>query len=121
MRRVFFFAFSVGVVIALVVQFWPTKFLMMALLLCATICAVATFIDSIQGKSAFVEQLKDLEAEQILRVYEHGGDEAVAMMEGVFSREEKRFTRRKKREYNAIILVKLLFAIIFVVIFVSLL
>jgi len=102
-------------------RFWQPQFIAVTLLVFAIICALATLVDSIQSKQAFIEQLRNLEADSINRVFEREGEEGLRKMTSIFSAEELFFTRRKKREYNFMIIIKLFFVIIFVVLFFNML
>lgn len=114
-RRVFFFSIFAVLVCAVVVRFDDSMPAVAALMFSATICALATFADSVQCRRAFVEQLRGLETDFIKRAAEKGEP-----VKGAFSAEELAFMRKKKREYNYSIAVKFLFVIILVVLFFSL-
>jgi len=120
-RRVFFFSGIAVLICAIVARFDDFVAALCALLVAAIICTAATLVDSVQCRRAFVQQLKGLEADYLKRTYEKQGDEGLATMKGVFSQEELTFMRKKKREYNYSIAVKLLFIVIFVVLMAGLL
>ena len=119
-RRVVFFAIVAIMLCALFTQINPSWLAEMLLVFSVIIFLCATLIDSIQNRRAFLNQLKDLEADYAKRAYEKDGEAALASVKTMFSLEEVKFMRRKKREYNYTIFVKFVFLVIFVVLFINL-
>jgi hypothetical protein len=121
MRRIFFFALSAVLISAIFTQiFGGSTVAFGVLLVAASVATFATMVDSIQGKRAYNEQVRDLEADTILRVHAAEGDEGLAKMGSVFSPLENKMMRRKRREHNYTILIKFIFLVIFVVLFINL-
>ena len=120
-RKVFFFSLVVILVLAIVLQFTSPWLLQVALILAAAVCALATFVDSIQGRRVFAEQIKEIEADFVKRKIEKEGAESLAGKRSVFSAEESKFVRKKKWQYRYIIIVKFFFVVAFVAFFVTML
>ena len=115
-RRVFFFAGAAILAIAIIMRFHDSLFALCALYGACAIAVFASLVDSFQLKASFMSQLSGLEADSINRHIEQHGDLA-SMTDGAFSSAERGYMKKKKREFNATILLKLVFVIIFVVLF----
>jgi len=119
-RRVFFFALAAVLITAICMQiFGGSQIVFGVFLFCAVVATVSLMIDIILRKRAFVEQMRSLETDSIERIYEREGEEGLAGLKTVFSPLEIRIMRKKKRDFNFMILATFIFAVILVVIFVD--
>jgi len=121
-RRIFFITIVVVIISAIFIQIVGGHvFLFGILLLSAAIGSLMIMLDLIRKKRNFVAQLRDLEMDSLERIYEREGEEGVASLKAVFNKSEQKFMRRKKREYNFVIMAALIFAVILVVFFINML
>lgn len=118
-RRIFFFSFIAVFIIAFYMQFDDSLWAACVLYVACAITAFSTLVDTMQLKLEFTKQLHDLEKDYYSRAIDQHGEEGLekALLDGAFSISEILYMKKKKREYNVVILTKFLFVIIFVVLF----
>jgi len=121
-RRIFFFSLCTLLIFSIAMQiFQDSWFVTFALLLSAVVCAGASMIDSFISKRMFVNQMRALEADYAQRIFDKEGEEGLAQMKSIFVRGELRYIRKKKREYNYMIIFKFILVVILVAVAVTML
>jgi len=113
-RRVFFFALVAVILAAMLTSIFQANFVLVIFLVTCAFACFVTLVDSIWSRMEFIDKIHCIQENKANRKSQGEDNEFDGKANKVFDEYEGRYLKKKKREHDYVIALKLIFFVFFV-------